>query len=124
MGRLDFHRVTVSNRFICELMMHIHLLRLPVSVRGRAIYYGYGISVCPVVLAVLAGIRRERVIYHAQDLLEPRRHGLHEFFEKRFARRAGDVVIHEANRTRFFKSYYGLARVPALVRAYLPASWA
>jgi len=123
MGRLDLRRVIASNRLICELKMLLHLLRLRISFGSSALYYVYGSRICSVAWIALLGMRRNRIIYHTQDFLEPRRHKFYEFFEKRLAKRAGFVIINDENRARFMKSHYDLVQLPTSVRTYLPASW-
>lgn len=121
---LPVHRTHGSNAFLLDIRMLLNLVRLRIRGGKRMAYYVYGSRSCPVAWIALLGVPRQRVIYHTQDFLEPRRHRFYEFFEKRLARRAGQVVINEVNRARFMKSYYGLDHMPVVVKTYLPASWA
>lgn len=123
---------TVSSSIIrgnCSgaLMWHTAYLRAVMNARiksrSRQVFYVCGSGACPVAWIALQGIPRNRIVYHTQDFLEPRRHPTWEFFERRFARRAGWVICNEPNRARFMKSYYGLPQLPAVVRTALPCAW-
>lgn len=71
----------------------------------------------------MLGVPSRRIVYHSQDFLEPGRYRFWEFFERRFARRAGHVILNEENRARFMASHYRLGQVPTVVRTALPAVW-
>lgn len=123
MVRLELHGVNSSNRIIFELKMLLNLLRFRIRFGNHIVYYIYGSRICPIAWLALIGIRQNRIIYHTQDFLEPRRHKLYEFIEKRIAKRAGFVIINDENRARFMKSYYELTKLPITVKTYLPSSW-
>jgi len=89
----------------------------------KAIFYVHGHPCTPAALLALAGISRNRVIYHTQDYLEPGCHPKWEFFERRFAKRAGHVISNEVNRGRFLASHYGLQKNPWIVPTFLPRIW-
>lgn len=106
-----------------QLRLLLAILKARKSFGVSTVFYVQGCPNCPAALFGLAGVPRSRVIYHTQDFLEPRRHKAWEFFERRFSRRAGTVIVNDPSRGRFLASYYGLKRLPVVVRTALPADW-
>lgn len=89
----------------------------------NAVFYVHGhVSTLPAYFA-LRGLPSARLVYHTQDYIEPGRHAMWEFFEKRFIRRAGNVISNEPNRARFLASHYGLKQLPTVVPTALPRDW-
>jgi glycosyltransferase involved in cell wall biosynthesis len=88
-----------------------------------ALFYIHGSSATAAAWLALLGRSRRKVVYHSQDFLEPYHRPIWEFFERRFARRAGHVFVNEPNRGRFMASHYGLAVSPTIVRTALPGDW-
>jgi len=89
----------------------------------RTVFYIHGHNTAPAPVLVLAFLPSHRVIYHTQDYLEPGRFPIWEFFERKLARRAGQVICNEPNRGRFMASHYRLRQVPIVVPTYLPRDW-
>jgi hypothetical protein len=90
---------------------------------GNAVYYLHGHVVTQAAYFALLGVSRQRIIYHTQDFIEPGRYPHWEFFERRFARRAGWVISNEINRARALMSCYGLKQMPTVVPTALPKDW-
>ena len=89
----------------------------------KTIYYINRHTITPAAYIALAGVPRHQIIYHTQDFIEPGRHPHWEFFEKRFAQRAGWVISNEVNRARALMSLYGLQQMPTVVTTALPKDW-
>jgi len=106
-----------------EVGLFRRLLGFRMQSRGKGVFYVHGHCCAIAAGLALAGVPRRRIIYHTQDFLEPGRHPHWEFFERRFARRAGAVICNEPNRARFMASHYGLKRFPTIVRTALPKAW-
>lgn len=107
------------------LWFYIRLLfrLLKYRLTSNAIFYIHGSSVCASASLPLLCISPRRLVYHTQDFLQPGRHRLWTFFEKRIARRASYVVLNEPNRARLFAEHYKLKVKPLVVRTALPAVW-
>lgn len=99
------------------------LLKIRLSGRGPQAFYIQGSPNTPAALIALLLVPRRRILYHSQDFLEPGRHRLWEFFERRFARRAGTVILNEENRARFMQSYYRLRSPVIVLPTLLPKAW-
>jgi len=89
----------------------------------RTVFYIHGHNAAPAPVLALAFLRSHRVIYHTQDYLEPGRFLLWEFFERKLARRSGQVICNEPNRGRFMASHFRLRQFPIVVPTYLPRDW-
>jgi glycosyltransferase involved in cell wall biosynthesis len=99
------------------------LLQFRFQLRGQVIVY---LQRHESTLAAFFGLLffpRRRLIFHTQDYLEPGRHPIWAFFEKRIARRAAWVISNEPNRARFMASHYRLKQMPVIVRTGLPKDW-
>jgi glycosyltransferase involved in cell wall biosynthesis len=129
-----------SNRTIASPLAELHVqgvapdgIRFQIGLIARllncrlgsrdCIFYVHGHVCTPAAWITLAGLDSRRIIYHTQDYLEPGRHRHWEFFERRFARRAGEVISNEPNRARFMMSHYGLKNFPTVVPTLLPKGW-
>lgn len=108
--------------FFWQLNLLITLLTLRVKHRD-CLFYVHGSVATPASLMALLLVPTRRIIYHTQDYLEPGRHNIWAFFEKRFARRAYKVFCNEPNRARFMASNYRLKEIPTTVRTALPGNW-
>jgi glycosyltransferase involved in cell wall biosynthesis len=102
---------------MCKIFKHRR------SADAHSIFYVQGSPVTPASWLALLGFDRRRVIYETLDFLEPGTHRLWEFFERRFARRAGRCICNEPNRARFFQSHYKLAASAVSVHTALPSGW-
>jgi glycosyltransferase involved in cell wall biosynthesis len=101
----------------------VQLLKIRLSERGPQVFYIQGAPNTPAALIALLFVPRCRVLYHSQDFLEPGRHRFWEFVERRFARRAGTVIVNEENRARFMRSYYRLRSPVIVLPTLLPKAW-
>jgi glycosyltransferase involved in cell wall biosynthesis len=99
------------------------LLKIRFSGRGPRVFYIQGASNTAAALIALLLVPRRRILYHSQDFLEPGRHRFWEFFERRFARRAGAVILNEENRARFMQSHYRLRSPVVVLPTLLPKAW-
>jgi glycosyltransferase involved in cell wall biosynthesis len=101
----------------------LKILKYRMSANKQSIFYVQGSSCTPAAWVALLGFSRRRVIYETLDFLEPGKHRHWEFFERKFARRAGRCIGNEPNRARFFQSYYKLKAPAASVHTALPRDW-
>jgi hypothetical protein len=99
------------------------LLKIRLSRRSPQAFYIQGSPNTLAALIALLFVPGRRILYHSQDFLEPGRHPFWEFFERRFARRAGTVILNEENRARFMQSYYRLRRPVVVLPTLLPKAW-
>ncbi|HTB34759.1 MAG TPA: hypothetical protein VK842_07840, partial [bacterium] len=106
-----------------QLGLAWRLLWLRMTAPRGTVFMVQGHVACPAAWAALAGLPPRRVIYQTQNYLEPGRHRLWAFFERRLARRAGAVLCNEVNRGRFMASHYGLEKVPQTLPTALPLAW-
>jgi glycosyltransferase involved in cell wall biosynthesis len=101
----------------------LQLIKIRFSRRGPQTFYIQGSPNTLAALIALVFMPRRRILYHSQDFLEPGRHRFWEFFERRFARRAGAVILNEENRARFMQSYYRLRSPVVVLPTLLPKAW-
>ncbi len=92
-------------------------------IKPKAVFYLQRSESSAAALLGLMFLPRRRLVYHTQDYLEPGRFPLWQYLERRLARRASFVISNEPNRARFMASYYGLPRLPLVVRTSLPSDW-
>lgn len=127
LGQLRTHLLPrgtgMLRRLAWQLRLTAHLFMGRFGRYKRALFYIQGPNVTPAALLALAGVNSERIVYHTQDFLEPGRHRVWEFFERRLACRAGTVIANEPNRARFMASHYALRQQPLTVRTALPVQW-
>lgn len=126
LATLDVISIQRSENRWAALLWQFKLLIVVMKARIKyinSLFYVHGSAVTPASLLALLLVPKHRIIYHTQDYLEPGRHDIWAFFEKRFTRRAGKVICNEPNRARFMASNYRLKVIPSAVRTALPGNW-
>lgn len=111
-----------SGKIAWQFRLFVRLLRARFS-DPPPLFYLQGHGVTPAACFALACIKKSRLIYHTQDYLEPARHPIWAFWERRLARRCKYIICNEVNRARFMASSYRLKKMPIVVRTALPIKW-
>lgn len=126
LGELPVYSIPMDSGKIASLKWQIQLffalLKLRFSSKNN-IFYIQGNVVTPACFLATLGVKRNNLIYHTQDYLEPGRHPFWEYFERCVAKRANTVFVNESNRARFMASSYKLSDMPTVVRTSLPREW-
>ena len=79
-------------------------------------------SLLGIVLKMVLG-RRQILVYHSQDFIEPTHFNISTQLEKSICRLSDLVVWNDENRGRIAQSCYGLKDTPVTVRTSLPEKW-
>lgn len=87
--------------------------------RDYDLFYVHDSMAVPMAMLALWRKRRQPVVYHTHEYLEPGRLRLRRLLERRFARKADLVISNEPNRGRFLMSDYQLRSMPLI----LPIFW-
>ena len=122
LGKFPIEVVTAGGRIGKQVGYLLKLLKHRFT-GPKKIFLVQGSPVCPAAWVGLLGVPRQRVIYETLDFLEPGRYPFWEFFERRFARRAGNVLSNDPCRARFIGSHYRLRKLVVVERTALPTAW-
>lgn len=111
----------LTGRLVRHLRYAAKLLKARLA--GCEVFLVCESPMCGGALLALLGVPARRIVYYAQNFIDPDRHPLHCRLEKLMCRRAGLVVSNEPGRARRLRSRYGLRDRPLVVRTAMPGWW-